>query len=231
MVLPPRESRKSPPFREIQDFVLDLFFLCLFISYCSVFLFYHFCISLLSFIIFPSFFSYLDRIFLISFNIYFFIHIFAPVFYFLNSMSIDVLWTVMPGMSLILFKGIFVVYNLMISAIFSIFPYLPFLVSLLWLIVFAAHFRSLDLAKRILLLFAFFCTSLYFCHALFFTGHRNMLFENVWSFCSLSVYPLYYIYVYGKVRKHLWEYKSFCKKRIQTTPIVNKIVYLCKNHN
>ena len=101
----------------------------------------------------------------------------------------------MPGMSLILFKGIFVVYNLMISAIFSIFPYLPFLVSLLWLIVFAAHFRSLDLAKRILLLFALFCTSLYFCHALFFTGHRNILFENVWSFCSLSVYPLYYIYI------------------------------------
>lgn len=75
------------------------------------------------------------------------------------------------------------------------FSTLPFEVCLFWFVVLAMKFRKNDIAKRMLAVFAGVCTVLYLCHAFYFLGHSDLLTETVWVFCSMSVYPLYYLYI------------------------------------
>lgn len=69
------------------------------------------------------------------------------------------------------------------------------MVCLCWFVTFALHYRKNDSAKRLLTLFLAVCVVLYFCHALFFTVGLSHPMECLWTFCSLSVYPLYYAYI------------------------------------
>lgn len=82
--------------------------------------------------------------------------------------------------------------QLLLRAFFS---FLPFLMCLFWLITFAVQYCKLDEAKQILVAYIATCVVLYFCHALFFPVGLSYEMECVWTFCSLSVYPLFYGYL------------------------------------
>lgn len=71
----------------------------------------------------------------------------------------------------------------------------PFMVCLCWFITFALRTRRNDSAKRVLTVFLAVCTVLYLCHAFYFNGGLTAWGEALWALCSLSVYPLYYIYI------------------------------------
>lgn len=73
--------------------------------------------------------------------------------------------------------------------------FLPFLVCLFWLICFVEQFRKTDGAKRVLTAYLAACVVLYLCHALYFTVGLPLALECLWTFCSLSVYPLFYGYI------------------------------------
>ena len=81
----------------------------------------------------------------------------------------------------------------------SVFVILPLLACLFWFLRFAVHHRRSDAAKRTLTVFFGICTVLYLCHAIFFflyseTGLPTPI-EGLWATCSLSVYPLYFLYI------------------------------------
>lgn len=71
----------------------------------------------------------------------------------------------------------------------------PFTVCLCWFVTFLLHTRSNDSAKRVLTIFLGTCTILYLCHAFYFNGGLSLWGEALWGLCSMSVYPLYYIYI------------------------------------
>ena len=79
----------------------------------------------------------------------------------------------------------------------NIFSWLPFFVCLFWLILFIIQYKHVDPAKKFFTYFLLVCTLLYFSHALYF--HRYIyyysLIESFYTFCSLAVYPLYYLYI------------------------------------
>ena len=71
------------------------------------------------------------------------------------------------------------------------------MVCLVWLIIYAADFRTAMLPQRFLTLFVFVCMLLYFCHSWYFLNgdwHYGWI-DVVYLFCNLSVYPLFYFYV------------------------------------
>lgn len=71
----------------------------------------------------------------------------------------------------------------------------PFMVCLFWFIIFAIGYRKACRPKRVLTWFLLTCTVLYLCHGLFFSGVRSRAAECIWALCSLSVYPIYYLYI------------------------------------
>lgn len=71
----------------------------------------------------------------------------------------------------------------------------PFVVCICWFVTFALHFKRNDSAKRVLTVFLGTCVVLYLCHAFYFNGMLPMCAESLWALCSLSVYPLYFIYI------------------------------------
>lgn len=73
--------------------------------------------------------------------------------------------------------------------------FLPFMVCLFWLITFLLHYPKSDPAKRLLTGFLGVCTLLYFCHARYFTDGGSPFLDGLWTLCTLSVYPIYYIYI------------------------------------
>lgn len=79
----------------------------------------------------------------------------------------------------------------------NFFSGLPFFVCLFWLILFILQYKQLDPAKKFFTFFLLTCTFLYFSHAVYF--HRYVylysLIESFYTFCSLAVYPLYYLYI------------------------------------
>ncbi len=72
---------------------------------------------------------------------------------------------------------------------------IPFVVCLFWFIAFAVQYRKNDSPKRVLTWFLATCTVLYLCHAMYLNGGLSVGAESLWALCSLSVYPLYYIYI------------------------------------
>ena len=81
----------------------------------------------------------------------------------------------------------------------SFFSVLPLLVSLFWFIAFARKYRESDAAKRVLTVFFGVCTVLELCHALLYNVFEDRTLpvplESLWIACSLSVYPIYYLYI------------------------------------
>ncbi len=79
----------------------------------------------------------------------------------------------------------------------SVFFYLPFSVCLFWLVLFFVDFRKADPAKRFLMFFLLVCAILYFSHAVYFNRNTYLfsLIESVYAFCTLAVYPLYFLYI------------------------------------
>lgn len=82
--------------------------------------------------------------------------------------------------------------NCMLRTLIS---FTPFTVCLWWLITFVLNYRKADCAQRTLIWYILTCTVLYLCHALYFTSQLPLGLECVWTLCSLSVYPLYYLYI------------------------------------
>lgn len=77
----------------------------------------------------------------------------------------------------------------------TVFSFTPFAVCLWWLITFVLNYHKSDAAKRTLTYYILACVLLYFCHALYFTSRLPQGLECLWTLCSLSVYPLYYLYI------------------------------------
>ena len=71
----------------------------------------------------------------------------------------------------------------------------PFMVCLFWLVVFALGYGRHNPSKKVLTWFLLACTVLYLCHALFFNRGISYSLECIWALCSLSVYPIYYLYI------------------------------------
>lgn len=82
-----------------------------------------------------------------------------------------------------------------LQLVLSIFSFLPFEVCLFWTICFAVQCRKARGPKRYFMAYIFVCTVLYLCHGLFFTQGLPYEMECLWTFCSLSVYPLFYGYL------------------------------------
>lgn len=82
----------------------------------------------------------------------------------------------------------------MINAVFST---LPFGVCLFWSVIFLKEYRAADPAKRLLTRFMLVCTMLYFSHAVYFNKNIQLfsIVESIYAFCTLAVYPLYYLYI------------------------------------
>lgn len=72
---------------------------------------------------------------------------------------------------------------------------IPFMVCLCWFVAFALQYRKNDSPKRTLTWFLATCVVLYLCHALYLNAGLSVGMESLWALCSLSVYPLYYIYL------------------------------------
>lgn len=72
---------------------------------------------------------------------------------------------------------------------------LPFSICLCWFVTFALETRRNDPAKRSLTVFLGTCSVLYLCHAFYFNGGLPTWAESLWALCSLSVYPLYFVYI------------------------------------
>ncbi len=66
-----------------------------------------------------------------------------------------------------------------------------------WLIALLADAHHDDRAKKMLSIFMFSAFILYLCHAVFFHGEQKLYFklDGLYTCCSLSVYPLYYLYI------------------------------------
>lgn len=87
--------------------------------------------------------------------------------------------------------------------------FIPFYVCLFWFITFIIHYRKIDTSKRNLTWFLGTCVILYLCHALFFTVGLSHPMECLWTLCSLSVYPLYYVYICSLVSRPIAPLKLF----------------------
>lgn len=82
--------------------------------------------------------------------------------------------------------------TIMVKIVFSL---LPFFVCLNWLLIYGIEYRHADSIKRMHTGFLLAATVLYLCHAYYFLMGMNAMMEGLWMLCSLSVYPLYYIYI------------------------------------
>lgn len=78
---------------------------------------------------------------------------------------------------------------------------LPMIVCLVWTVIFALDYRKNDPAKRMLTVFGLVSTLLYACHFVHFNQlSASPLWDSLYFFCNLSVYPLYNIYVHKLTR-------------------------------
>ena len=81
---------------------------------------------------------------------------------------------------------------------YYLFASLPFVISLLWLVIILLGIKESGRHGRFLLVFASACTVLYLCHFIHFSSGSTRVFswiDGVWILCNLSVYPLFYMYI------------------------------------
>ena len=81
--------------------------------------------------------------------------------------------------------------------LYIMFSFLPFMVCLVWLAMYAVELRAASLPKKLMTIFALACTTLYFCHSWFFMAEdwEYGIVDAIYLFCNLSVYPLFYCYL------------------------------------
>jgi AraC-like DNA-binding protein len=74
---------------------------------------------------------------------------------------------------------------------------IPMFVCAFWLIALLADTRSRNRSKKMLIVFMFSAFLLYLCHAIYFHREYRVYshIDSLYTFCSLSVYPLYYLYI------------------------------------
>lgn len=76
---------------------------------------------------------------------------------------------------------------------------LPLTVCLYWFVWFAIEHRRADAAKKMLTVFFGVCSVLYLCHTLLYHQYAESglpaPLEALWAACSLSVYPIYFLYI------------------------------------
>ena len=79
------------------------------------------------------------------------------------------------------------------------FSIMPLLACLFWFVAFVRHYRESDAAKRVLTIFFGVCSVLELCHVLLYNVFEDRVLpvplESLWVACSLSVYPIYYLYI------------------------------------
>lgn len=88
---------------------------------------------------------------------------------------------------------------------------LPAFVCAFWSILLFLECRSHNKAKVFLGFFMFVAFLLYSAHAVYFNNkyHFYGFLENIYIFCSLAVYPLYFIYIKSISKKMTLEIKDF----------------------
>jgi len=77
----------------------------------------------------------------------------------------------------------------------TLFSFVPFMVCLFWFAVFLVSYKKHNPAKMVLTWFLLVCSVLYLCHGVFFTKGLPHTLECLWALCSLSVFPIYYLYI------------------------------------
>ena len=81
---------------------------------------------------------------------------------------------------------------------------LPMMVCLIWAVILWIEFPASDPARRLLAVFALVATVLYACHFVHFEGDGAFgLVDCIWCLCTLSVYPLYRLYVVSLTTRNL----------------------------
>lgn len=82
----------------------------------------------------------------------------------------------------------------MVTAIFST---LPMFACSFWAVVLLLDFKQNDRAKRFLTFFMIVAAVLYLCHSAYFNKEYNIyaIADSIYTFATLSVYPLYYLYI------------------------------------
>lgn len=95
--------------------------------------------------------------------------------------------------------------------LYILFSFLPFVVCLVWLAIYAAELRSAPKPRKVLTIFSLACTVLYFCHAWFFMAEdwEYGLLDAIYLFCNLSVYPLFYCYLVVLTRDEPFKGRTF----------------------
>ena len=80
---------------------------------------------------------------------------------------------------------------------YEIILYTPMYVTLFWAVILLLTKRKKNLAKYFLGVFMVAAFLVYLSHAVFFHGDKAhyLLFDPIYTFSSLLVYPLYYIYI------------------------------------
>lgn len=93
----------------------------------------------------------------------------------------------------------------------SIFHTLPFTVCLFWSVIFLIEYRRADPAKKLLTFFMIVCSFLYFSHAVYFNKNIPLfsVIESLYAFCTLAVYPLYYLYICKLTDPKPFQIKSY----------------------
>lgn len=89
---------------------------------------------------------------------------------------------------------------------------LPFLLCLFWTVLFLLDYHSLYSPQKVFLVYLVVCTLLYLSHALFFNRIVSAfkLMEGIYAFCTIAVYPLFYLYItsltneMAVTKKRLW---------------------------
>lgn len=79
----------------------------------------------------------------------------------------------------------------------TFFATLPFTVTLMWTVILSLAFRNSGRARRFLTFFSFDCCVLFFAHAVHFLRLNSEIgwIDCLYTFCHLSVYPLFYLYI------------------------------------
>ncbi len=80
---------------------------------------------------------------------------------------------------------------------YLIFSIMPMFICLFWVVLLLIDRQHINLSKRFLAFFLSLAFVNYFTHALYFNHQYELysLFDSIWCFTSLAVFPLYYYYI------------------------------------
>lgn len=95
--------------------------------------------------------------------------------------------------------------------IYYIFTILPFMVCMIWSVIYLLEYGKASQDKRILTGFAVLSAVLYFTHAVHFSGSGHLsVVDCIWLLCSLSSYPVICLYIRQLTRGHVTVWSFVC---------------------